>query len=162
MLQWGMASWAGRVHSIHVGPEGGAPMQTVDAVRAVEGRGLEGDRYYEGRGAFSERPGSGRQVTLIELESIRALEVEDGIVVEPGAIRRNIVTEGVPLNHLVGAAFRVGDAVLRGTRLCEPCGHVQRLTGIDGLTQRLLHRAGLRADIVTGGTIRAGDAVGPS
>jgi MOSC domain-containing protein YiiM len=156
-----MSTWQGRVHSLYSVSASAAPMQAVDAVEAIAGRGLEGDRYCAGAGTFSEQEGSGRQVTLVELEAIDALAAEDGIVLEPGATRRNIVTEGVPLNHLVEREFRVGEAVLRGTRLCEPCGHLQRLSGIDGLAQRLLHRAGLRADIVAGGTIRVGDEVGP-
>jgi MOSC domain-containing protein YiiM len=82
------------------------------------GRGLEGDRYLDGSGHWSSTPGVGRQVTLIEIETIEALEREKNIVIAPGASRRNLVTRGVPLNHLVGREFQVGAVRLFGRRLC--------------------------------------------
>jgi MOSC domain-containing protein YiiM len=153
--------WRGLVHSLHVAPVAGAPPVRVDSVRAVAGRGLEGDRYYLGAGTFSKKPGSGRHVTLIELEALRALEAERGITLEPGEARRNVVTCGVPLNHLVGREFRVGRAVLRGARLCEPCTYLSGVVGRDVKTG-LIHRGGLRADIVRGGTITTGSAIRPA
>ncbi len=80
------------------------------------------------------------------------------IELDAGLFRRNIVTRAVPLNHLVGQEFQVGDAILRGTRLCEPCSHMEKLTR-KGVMRGLIHRGGLRAEIVSGGTIRAGDTV---
>jgi len=95
----------------------------------------------------------GREVTLIEIEAIEALESERNIAITPGATRRNVVTRGVPLNHLVGREFQLGAVRLRGTRLCEPCTYLESLTQQDVLSG-LIHRGGLRAEIVTGGTIR--------
>jgi len=97
-------------------------------------------------------------VTLIEAEAIEALARETGIVLEPGASRRNIVTRSVPLNDLVGVRFRVGEVLLEGTRFCEPCGHLERLTR-KGVMAGLLHRGGLRTVIVEGGTLRVGDPI---
>jgi DNA-binding transcriptional ArsR family regulator len=153
--------WQGVVHSLHVAPSAGAPVEDLDQVQVVEGRGIEGDRYFHGAGTFSPKPGAGRHVTLIELEAIRALRNERGVLLEPGAARRNVVTCGVPLNHLVGREFRVGKAVLRGMRLCEPCTYLSGLVGKSAMTG-LIHRGGLRADVVRGGTIRVGDAVQPT
>ena len=99
-----------------------------------------------------------REVTLIELETIEALEREKSIAIPPGAARRNVVTRGVPLNHLVGREFQVGAVRLRGTRLCEPCAYLEELTQ-QGVLAGLIHRGGLRAEIVTGGTIRVEDAI---
>jgi MOSC domain-containing protein YiiM len=99
-------------------------------------------------------------VTLIELEALQALHAEAGIELSPGDSRRNLVTCGAPLNHLVGRELRVGEVVLRGTRLCEPCAHLARLTQ-PGVLPGLVHRGGLRADIVRGGLIRAGDTIVP-
>jgi len=81
-------------------------------------------------------------------------------IAAPAASRRNITTRGVPLNHLVGRRFRVGDVVLEGRRLCEPCEHLQSLTK-PGVLKALVHRGGLRADIVVGGTIRLSDPILP-
>ena len=152
--------WQGNVVSVQIAPQAGAPMVTLEQVEAVAGKGLAGDRYFHRVGTYSERPGTGRQVTLIESESIEALAREAGLDLAAAASRRNITTRDVPLNHLVGRRFRVGDVVLEGTRLCEPCQHLEGLTR-PGVVKALVHRAGLRADIVGGGTIRVGDPIRP-
>lgn len=149
----------GRVVSIHITEEATGPMKSVNAVRAVAGRGLEGDRYFLGKGTKSSKPGPDREVTLIEIESIEALERDYGVKLSPGDARRNIVTRGVALNHLVGKEFRVGEAVLRGIRLCEPCQHLVQLTGQEKVLPGLVHRGGLRAQIVQSGLIREGDHI---
>jgi len=136
----------------------GEPIKTVREARAVPGRGLEGDRYFDGRGTWSNHPGAGKEVTLIELEAIEAIRREAKIDLKPEALRRNLVTRGVPLNHLVGREFHVGDVVLRGLRLCEPCGYLEGITQ-QGLKAALAHRGGLRAIIVKGGVVRAGDTI---
>jgi len=148
----------GSVHSIHITAVAGEPTVSVEEVRAVEGKGLEGDRYFSGEGSWSSTPGSGRQVTLIELETIEALDRDYEMKIEPGQARRNIVTSGVALNHLVGREFSVGDVRLRGMRLNEPCNHLASLTD-EKVKQGLVHRGGLRADIVSGGVIRVGDEI---
>ena len=152
--------WEGSVVSIQIAPEAAAPMMPLDQVEAVPGRGLRGDRYFERTGTYSEHPGSGRQVTLIEVEALEALARDASLDLDLAASRRNLTTRGVPLNHLVGRRFRLGEVVLQGTRLCEPCRHLESLTK-DGVLKALVHRAGLRADILTGGTIRVGDPVRP-
>ncbi|MBI3637826.1 MAG: MOSC domain-containing protein [Candidatus Rokubacteria bacterium] len=161
--------WQGTVVSIHVAPEAAAPMIVVPEARAVPGRGLEGDRYFFGKGYYSPKPGvGGRQVTLIEMETIEALL--DGVLNAEGEIggikltaaesRRNIATRGVPLNHLIGRKFRVGDVLMEGTRLCEPCKYLESLTA-PGVMGSLVHRGGLRALIMNEGLIRVGDVVRP-
>jgi len=148
----------GSVVSLHIARNAAAPMESTQEVKAVAGRGLEGDRYFVGTGHWSKTPGVSREVTLVEIESIEALEREKNISIAPAAARRNIVTRGVPLNHLVGRVFQVGAVRLRGTRLCEPCAYLEGLTQ-QGVLAGLIHRGGLRAEIVTGGTIRPEDAI---
>lgn len=161
--------WQGHVVSVHIAPEASAKMQTVTEVRAVPGRGLEGDRYFKGTGFFSPRPSpGGREVTLIEIESVEALDSgvlsskgdRLGIKLSAADTRRNIATSGVPLNHLVDKEFWVGPVLMRGRRLCEPCKHLGDLTQ-PGVTGGLVHRGGLRAQILTEGEIRPGDIVRP-
>ena len=149
-----------RVLSIHIAVEAASPMQSVDSARAVLKQGLEGDRYFSKQGTFSTTPGEGRDVTLIESEAVDALNAKLGTACGPGEMRRNIVTRGIALNHLVGRDFRVGDARLRGIRLCEPCEHLESLTS-QGVIKEMLHRGGLRANILAEGTIRPGDAIIP-
>ena len=148
----------GRLEAIYIGPEKRADLQMVSQAEAVPGKGLDGDRYAHQQGTFS-KPGSiDREVTLIEVEAIEALKRESELALEAGQARRNLVTRGVPLNHLVGQEFKIGEVILRGIRLCEPCGHLESLT-IKGVKDGLCHRGGLRAQIVRGGTIRAGDII---
>ena len=148
----------GSVVSLHIAPTGAAAMLTQDQVQAVAGRGFVGDRYFAGFGTYSNNPGTGRHVTLIEIEAIEALKREYGVEIASSQSRRNIVTRNVPLNHLVGREFFVGAVLLRGARLCEPCAHLESLSA-RGALRGLIHRGGLRADIITGGTIRIGDSI---
>jgi len=146
------------VVSLFIAPSGAAPMQSVLLARSVAGRGLEGDRYFSGLGTYSNNPGTGRQVTLIEIEAIEALKRESAVEAAAALCRRNIVTRAVALNHLVEQEFSVGEVVLRGTRLCEPCVHLERLS-VPGTLRGLIHRGGLRAEVVSGGIIRVGDPI---
>lgn len=148
-----------RVIAIHVAADGGAPVTPADSVRAVAGQGLEGDRYFTRMGTFSKKERPARQVTLVESEALAGLSREYGIELPPGATRRNITTEGVALNHLVGRSFQIGEATLRGIQLCEPCGHMERLSGHPGSREGLVHRGGLNAEVVVGGAIKVGDPI---
>jgi len=153
---------SGEVLLIHVAPTAEATPTRLNSVRAEPGRGLEGDRYYAGSGTYSEKGGPGREVTLIASEVIEALEAEFGVKLAPGESRRNITTLGIDLNDYVDKELRVGEVVLRGVRLCEPCDHLESLVGQANTTRSLLHRGGLRCDIVSGGTIRVGDQITPA
>jgi MOSC domain-containing protein YiiM len=147
-----------RVHAIYLTDRATAPLRVVDEVTAVPGSGLEGDRYYTAAGTFSKPAGPDREVTLIEIEAIEGMRRDYGIEIGPGEARRNIVTRGVALNHLVGEEFRVGEVTLKGIKLCEPCSHLEKLTR-DGVKKGLTHRGGLRAQILTSGRIRTGDPI---
>ncbi|MDQ3620437.1 MAG: MOSC domain-containing protein [Actinomycetota bacterium] len=148
----------GEVMAIYISPTKGAAMTPVDEIKAIEGVGLDGDRYAAGGGTFSHKKGPTREVTLIESEAIEAAAASYGVELGLGDSRRNIVTRGVPLNHLVGRHFRVGEVVLEGLKLCEPCGRLEKLTQ-QAVRKAFAHRGGLRARVVTGGPIRNGDEV---
>jgi MOSC domain-containing protein YiiM len=148
----------GKLLAIHIAPQAGQPLQSIEQTRAVPGRGLEGDRYFNGLGNYSDKPGPDREITLIESEALQALLEESGIVLAANETRRNLLTAGVPLNHLVGKQFRVGEVTLRGIRLCEPCNYLAKLT-LPQVTPALVHRGGLRAQVVSEGMIRIGDAI---
>lgn len=152
-------AWRGAVVSIHVTDAAGEPMRTVGEVRAVAGSGLEGDRYHEGKGFYSYHSGPEREVTFIEEETIETLRRDHNLELAPGETRRNVVTRGTPLNHLVGREFRVGEAVLRGVELCEPCEHLVNVTGKRSLLPNLIHRGGLHAQVLASGEIRTGDEI---
>ena len=123
----------GKVEQIFLAHTGAAEPTAVLEAEVEAGKGLRGDRYANGTGTFSSSIKPGRHVTLIESEAIEAVRREHGLDVSPSDPRRNVVTSGVRLNDLVGVRFSVGDAVLQGIRLCEPCDHLERLTGIEGL-----------------------------
>jgi MOSC domain-containing protein YiiM len=136
-----------------------APMTTCAEIRAVPGRGLEGDRYFSGVGTFSPHPRKPDfEVTLIEKEKIETFALESGLPFTAAHARRNLVTEGFDLNTLVGREFAVGAVRLRGVRLCEPCAYLAKITFPETL-RGLIHKGGLRAQIVSEGVIRVGDAV---
>ena len=149
--------WSGIVEAIYVAPAAEKPAQAVAAVAAIPGAGLEGDRYALKKGTFY-KPQPDYELTLIEAEAIEALRREYNVELTAGEARRNVVTRDVPLNHLVGKEFLIGGVRIRGIRLCEPCEHLQQLTGRQ-LIKGLRHRGGLRAQILTAGTIHAGDKV---
>lgn len=148
----------GKLIAIYITESAALPMQEVHQVRAQPGAGLEGDRYFNQQGSFSKPNQPDREVTLIEFEAIQALKEEEGIELAPGDARRNLVTQDVPLNHLVGKEFRVGEVLLKGIRLCEPCGHLAKLTHPE-VRPALIHRGGLRAQVLSGGVIQAGDPI---
>ena len=118
----------GRVDSIHVASGRGAPTTSVPQVRAVPGKGLEGDRHFGRSESDPDAPHPDREITLVEVETIEALARDYGLRLGPGDVRRNVVTRGVALNHLIAREFTVGEVALRGLRLCEPCAHLAELT----------------------------------
>lgn len=148
----------GTVDSIYIAPAAKQPMRSVPSARAVVGKGLEGDRYSVAVGTFSDQPGPSREVTLIEMEVIEAVNRDQKTSLSPAESRRNIVTRGVRLNDLVDREFCVGGAILKGIRLCEPCSHLESLTR-PGLLTSLVHRGGLRAQVIQEGAIQAGDSI---
>jgi MOSC domain-containing protein YiiM len=142
------------LRAIYIGPRRRADLEPVAAAEAVAGHGLRGDRFFR-------EPGTGKpeqEVTLIEQEALDALAADHGIRLGPGQSRRNLVTQGVALNDLVGKEFLVGAVRLRGIMPCDPCGHLEKLT-YAGVKKGLHNRGGLRAQIITGGLLRTGDPV---
>ena len=147
----------GTVISINIAAAAEAPMQTVIEVLAVPGKGLEGDRYFHNKGTFS-KPQPDRELTLIEAEAIEAFKREFNVDYGLSDSRRNLVTRGVPLNHLVGKEFWIGEVKARGLKLCEPCKQLQKLSH-EKVLPGLVHRGGLRAQILSEGMIRVGQTV---
>lgn len=149
--RWGVVS------AIFIAAEATAPMASVPEVRAVAGVGLEGDRYSRNAGTFTPKPPS-QHLTLVESEAIAASARDYKIEIAAGESRRNLLTSGIALNHLVGREFRIGGVRARGIRLCEPCGHLENLTGKE-MIKALRHRGGLRAEILSDGIIKIGDTI---
>lgn len=149
-----------RVIAIYLSPSATILPVAVEQAEARIRRGLVGDRYFAGHGTFSdmEPKGPGRELTLIESEVLAALESDSGIGLTPAAARRNLVTEGIRLNGLVGVQFRIGDVLIEGIRLCPPCTHLDKVTGLN-LLKPLADRGGLRASILSDGVIRVGDTI---
>jgi hypothetical protein len=149
----------GRVTLILLSPSPASPMQAVGEAHAVPGRGLEGDRYYEGCGTFSpEAQKPDYELTLIETEKIEDFARESGLPFTASEARRNIVTSRVDLNALAGREFSIGNVRVRGIRLCEPCNYLAKISWPEALPG-LVHKGGLRAQILTDGVIRCGDEI---
>jgi hypothetical protein len=150
---------AGTVEQIAIAPAAEAPMQILTGSRALPGRGLQGDRYATNAGTFSPRAGHrpGFELTLIAAEVIEELTARDARV-DFASTRRNVLTRGIDVSALVGREFTIGEVRCRGLRLAEPCSHLERIAG-PGLLRPLIHRGGLRVDILTGGTITTGSPI---
>lgn len=149
-----------RLVAIYLSPTATVPPVAVPAAEARARRGLVGDRYFMGSGTFSDADpkGPGRELTLIESEVLAALEPVDGLRLSAVEARRNLVTQGVRLNDLIGVKFRIGEVLVEGIRLCHPCTHLDKVTGM-GLLKPLENRGGLRASILSDGVIRVGDPI---
>jgi len=148
---YGRDGRVGSVVGIFTAATAESPLIRIDRIDAVAGRGLTGDRYFNGRGTFSG-PGRGYQLTLVEAE------VLDSVDLPWEQARRNIVTRGIALNALVGRRFKIGAVECVGRRLAEPCAHLEKRAR-PGLLRPLVHRGGLRADILESGSISLGDSV---
>ena len=129
-------NWVGgRLLNIHIAPTASVSMEEVAAANLIAGRGIEGDRYFLGTGTYSGKPDF-REVTLFEMEVLEALARNDPplqsgpIQLRPADHRRNLTVRGVPLHHLVGQRFRVGEAILFGGRLNFPCKYLEKLLGL--------------------------------
>jgi MOSC domain-containing protein YiiM len=152
----------GKLLAIAIARQAKGPMENVDSIEAVAEQGLVGDRYGAGIGAaqFQGRRKPENEVTLIAREAIEAANDEFNMTIAHLDTRRNLLTEGVPLNDLVTKTFRIGPVLLRGLELCEPCGYLERRT-YPGIKAALKHRGGLRCCVVEGGELRVGDVVSP-
>lgn len=150
----------GSIAEIWLAPAATAPMQRVPAGRLLAGVGLDGDRYALGGGTWTRYPALEKQLTMVDRADVAAVATEIGAPLSPGETRRNLVTVGIDLPALVGRWFAVGDALLFGVKRCPPCAHLERLTGLR-LVTAMVHRGGINAAVVIGGTVADGDAVRP-
>jgi MOSC domain-containing protein YiiM len=155
-----LPAWTGVIRHLHITPRAFLPMEAFDQLTLVAGKGIEGDRYMIGResGFYSHKPEEGRQITLFEIETLEALARDAKIQMLPEEHRRNVTVQGVPLNHLVGRQFWVGETLLEATRLSTPCRHIEEILG-KAVFDPLINRSGLNCRILKGGVIRVGDAV---
>jgi MOSC domain-containing protein YiiM len=162
-ISGGCTGWRGTLLHIHIAEAAAYEMEELPAGRCIAGRGIEGDRYFTGKGTYSPKPDV-REVTLIEQEVLDALARHDPplqggpIILRPEDHRRNLTVRGVPLNHLVGRRFRVGEVILRGGRLNFPCKYLEELLDLP-VYLPLYNRSGLNCSIEKSGIIRPGDDI---
>jgi MOSC domain-containing protein YiiM len=156
-------TWQGVVKFLHLTPRAFLPMQSFAKVSLVAGRGIEGDRYMIGNeaGFYSHKPEEGRQITLFEVETLEALARDVKVSLLPAEHRRNVTVQGVPLNHLVGRQFWLGETLLEATRLSIPCRHIEEIVN-KVIFDVLINRSGLNCKILQGGTVSVGDVVRPA
>ncbi len=153
-------SAGGNVEGIFISPRFEQLPEPIQEVEVVPGKGIRGDRYFMSEGRVNAGDDAGHDLTLIETEALEALVAERGIELSAAESRRNVLTRGIGLNDLVGKRFRVGEVECEGVELCEPCNHLEGLTR-PGVMRGMVHRAGLCAKVVRGGSIRVGDVVAP-
>ncbi len=150
---------AGSLKAIYWAGKASVLPEAVDEALLEAGRGLVGDRYYSGKGRFSKKNHEpDTELTLIESEEIDRFNALENREFGPGEFRRNLVTQGIRLNDLVGQTFRIGSVLAEGLRLCEPCSHLAKLVS-PNVVAGMVHRAGLRARVINGGVVRVGDGI---
>jgi hypothetical protein len=142
----------GRVVGLYTAAAAGAPISSRTRVDVLPGAGIVGDRYARGLGHWSDPKWPDQELTMLEAE------VADDLAIDPGVLRRNVVTRDLRLDTLIGVRFQIGDAVLEGVRPCDPCQYLETLTR-PGVTRALAGRGGLRVRVITSGRIQVGDAV---
>ena len=154
--------WTGIVRCLRLAPRAFVPMCAMPELRLIEGRGVEGDRYNLALevGFYSHKREDGRQITLFEIETLWALRRDYDIELGAEEHRRNVTVEGVPLTHLVGRRFWLGETLLEGTRLSTPCRHIEEISG-KAIFKPLINRSGLNCRILRGGVVRVSDLVRP-
>lgn len=146
----------GSVIAIYFAPTAGAPMEKVDGAWVLKDKGIFGDRYGEGVGSFSKSNPDTRQVTLINGMFFQ----DSGFEYQHS--RRNIITDGVELNWLIGREFKIGDAVFRGTEYCDPCERPNELADIkSSFKDAFFDRGGLVAEVLQNGYIETGSIIIP-
>ena len=153
---------SGNVLYIFVCSEKKEPMIGVRSIEVIAGRGLKGDRYERGIGAFSKSRDVVRHVTVIALEAVDEANIPLHRKFLPGETRRNIVTVGIApddLNSLIGRTFTVGGVTMRGVELCDPCERPSAPSGKPGFALAFKNRGGIRAEVISGGIINIGDAI---
>jgi MOSC domain-containing protein YiiM len=155
-----MSGPGGNVEGIFISPQFEQLPEPIGEIEVVAGKGIRGDRYFVPEGREVAGDDAGHDLTLIEAEALEALLTEHGIELSAAASRRNVLTRGIGLNDLVGKHFRVGEVECEGVELCEPCNHLEGLTR-PGVMRGMVHRAGLCAEVLRGGSIRIGDVVAP-
>jgi MOSC domain-containing protein YiiM len=151
----------GTVEEIYIAPEATAAVVSMTEVEAVEGVGLAGDRYAAKIGTFSNDPrfpNTGRHVTLIDAAMLEDFTARTGVALPPGVHRRNMVTRGVDLDALLGQHFKIGEVECIGIRPQPPCSHLERITRL-GMLRDMARNGCLRAEFLTSGVIRVGDAI---
>jgi len=146
---------SGKIVKLLIAQDIQSPMQNVNLIVLEKGKGIFGDRYYYKRGTFSKvgKDEPHRDVTLIEKERIDTFNEEFQTEVPYEDFRRNIVVSNCDLNSLVGKEFQVGDVILKGIQLCEPCKYLSKQLNNDNFVKEMIHKAGLRAQIIRGGNI---------
>ena len=143
----------GKVSKICISKKKRDVMMSLDFIEVVKGKGIINDRF------FKENNHKKSQITLIEVENINYFNKISNSNIQAIDFRRNIITEGIKLNELLNKEFFIGNAKVKGIELCEPCLHLQIILGQKNLVEKLVHKAGLRCEILTSGKISVGDII---
>ncbi len=150
----------GRIHAIYISAFANGPLTLLRQAHLEAGRGIVGDRYYNGNGTFSELLADKplKDLTLIEKEAVDAFNRQQGLALSYAGFRRNIITRDIRLNELVDRAFYLGNVRLRGIMLCEPCPHLASVLH-EKVMPEMLGKSGLRAQILSSDRISINDII---
>ncbi len=153
------------IHAIYIAPSAGEQMRSISSAQISAEIGISGDRYALGTGAYSRtQPTKVRNVSLITLAGIDIandwLKTQNIQTFDEAQTRRNIVLIGISakeLNNLVGQQFQLGDVLMLGTELCDPCERPAKLLGKSHFMEAFEGRGGIRAKVIKSGSIAVGN-----
>lgn len=149
-----------KIIEIYVVNKKGEDPISVPTANAIEGKGLDGDRYANLEGSFSRFDGKRRHLSIIAKETIEKVRDEHNLTLPPGHHRRNVVVEGIELNSLLGKTLQLGDIRVRVDSPCAPCAYLEKKTQPGVLSAfKAAGGAGVRAEILESGTISVGDTI---
>jgi MOSC domain-containing protein YiiM len=148
------------LHAIIIGEKAKEPLHYVDSVRAVQSKGLEGDRYYYGQGTFNKPQLSQdvREISILPFETLSECNSRLDSSLDFLDLRRNLIIKNFDVSLLADRVFTIGTAKFRIVRTCPPCRYLSRLLNEDMMIG-LKYIGGHRAIIVQSGVITAGDEI---
>lgn len=150
----------GKIERIYIASKCRETVVQIPSATLEAGKGIVGDRYHTKSEKLlaAGKPAADNHLSLIAKEQLDNFLSSNNVAIDYGDFRRSLITSGIDLNTLVDREFSIGDVVCRGVGLCEPCAFLAA-TVHRAVRPELVHKAGLRAVIVTGGNVRTGDEI---
>ena len=142
-----------KVFKLGIASDNNKKIQEVESINVLANKGIVGDRH------FDDYNDPYCQLSLIESENIDYYNTKFGLNINYVDFRRNIITRGIELNHLVGKKLKIGNVEVEGIDLCRPCKHLTEILNQENILKEFLRKGGLRCQILSSSKILVGDTI---